>query len=802
VYRCTPEGRLVDGDSVALTVLGLSCLPAGARIHQFFANPSDAELLLDSIAREGKVVAWRAQMRRAGSLYWAEHHASMEGRAMVIGTLEEVEAPSAADRDPLPQPSDDAELRHSLAALHQSELLYRTLVEKMNEGLLQVDTNDVIQFVNARLCEMLGYRAEEMIGRVAHQLLLAPEDREWMKQKLATRSRGISDKYEIRMTRKNGEKVWVQISGAPVIDAGGKVVGSIGVHADISDRKRAEAALRASEQRYRALFERNLAGVFRTSVDGRILDCNDAFARIFGFYSRDEMLARRSALEFYDDPADREELIRKLRRDRTLTNYEVRLRRRDGEPIWLLENVTLVEEEGEPPVLEGTLIDITDRKRALELIHYQAFHDALTDLPNRLLFKDRLALALANAQRNRKQLAVMFLDLDHFKLINDTLGHSIGDQLLRAVAGRLRGCVRGDDTVARVGGDEFTLLLMELRTIDDTAAIADKILKTVAEPFSVEGHEIFVTTSIGIASYPHDGSDVEALMKNADGAMYRAKDLGRSTYQLCNAAMTSRAMERLALTNALRRALERQELLVYYQPQLLLRSGRVIGVEALVRWNSPDHGLIGAESFIPAAEESRLILPIGEWVLRTACKQLKAWHDSGAEGLRLAVNLSVRQFQQHEIARLVADTLHQSGIPASALTLEITESAAMQNPELTAAVLQELKNMGVGIALDDFGTGHSSLNYLKRFPVDTLKIDQSFVRDIVNDRSDAAIVSAVIAMARALQLDVIAEGVETPEQLEFLRQQGCEMVQGYLFHQPLPAEELDYVFRFAGTGRT
>jgi len=424
-------------------------------------------------------------------------------------------------------------------------------------------------------------------------------------------------------------------------------------------------------------------------------------------------------------------------------------------------------------------------------IEHLAYHDSLTGLPNRPLFLDRMIVALAHAHRYKHGVAVYFLDLDRFKDINDSLGHSIGDELLRAVGERVRKCVREGDTVARFGGDEFTVLAEQIDRVEDAAKIAQKIQEAVKLPFVFGEHELFVTFSIGISLYPADGTDPESLVKNADTAMYRAKEQGRDTYQLYAPAMNARALERLALENMLRKALSHGELIIKYQPLIDLETGEISSVEALLRWNHPELGLLAPAHFISAAEVSGLIVPIGNWVLRTACAQVMAWQTLMNRTFGVAVNLSARQFQQPELVATVVEALRESGLPPHLLELEITESNAMLNAENTIHTLLELKQVGVRISMDDFGTGYSSLSYLKRFPIDTLKLDQSFVRDVVDDFQDAAIVTAVIAMAHSLRLEVVAEGVETLGQLEFFRARKCDKTQGYLFSVPLSTEEFE-----------
>lgn len=434
--------------------------------------------------------------------------------------------------------------------------------------------------------------------------------------------------------------------------------------------------------------------------------------------------------------------------------------------------------------------DITQRKVAEERLQYLVHHDSLTDLPNRLLFMDRLSQAMARVRWHNRLVAILFLDLDRFKRINDTLGHDVGDQLLKVVAERLRACIRTGDTVARMGGDEFTIILSDVAQVEDVPRVAQKIIDAISRPFSLMGQELFITVSMGISLFPNDGQDAQTLVKNADVAMYRAKEQGRNHYQHYSPAMNVRTLERLALENNLRHALERKELLLHYQPRVDLETGRITGVEALLRWQYPDLGLIPPSQFIPLAEETGLIIPIGEWVLRTACIQNKLWQSMGFFPMRVAVNLSARQFQQRSLVETISHVIKETGLDPHYLELELTEGLIMKNAELTITTLRDLHEMGIQVSIDDFGTGYSSLSYLRRFPIHALKIDQSFVRDITTDPDDTVIVTAIILLAHSLKLKVIAEGVETQEQLDFLRSLKCHEMQGYLFSRPLPAEEM------------
>ena len=429
-------------------------------------------------------------------------------------------------------------------------------------------------------------------------------------------------------------------------------------------------------------------------------------------------------------------------------------------------------------------------QKSEERLSSLAYHDTLTGLPNRLLFQDRLERAVTHSHRHGKGLAVLFLDVDRFKVINDSLGHSVGDRLVREVAARLQDCVRESDTVARLGGDEFTVLLPSVGQAVDAAKVACKVLDAIRMPFELDGRELFLTCSLGISVYPDDGRDAETLVKNADAAMYRAKEQGRDRYLLYTPALNATALERLALESSLRKALPNDELLLHYQPIVDVATRGMHGVEALLRWHHPELGLVPPGDFIPLAEVTGLILSMGPWVLRTACAQARAWQGL-RPGLRMSVNLSAREFQEPALVGYVTDALADTGLPPHLLQLEITESSAMQNAQAASQTLRELKALGVGLSIDDFGTGYSSLSYLRRFPIDTLKIDQSFIRDIGADPDDAAIASAIIALAHTLKLAVVAEGVETAEQLAFLARHGCDRAQGYLFSRPLPADRCE-----------
>lgn len=542
------------------------------------------------------------------------------------------------------------------------------------------------------------------------------------------------------------------------------------------------------EPLFRRLVEESPIGIC-VIQDGRYRYVNSKLAATLG-YSSEELLSLESIMDLVaeeDRQVVRDAIRELLEGELQQVPYTYKAVRKDGERIDVEAYATALESQGRPAVL-ASLLDITGRKRAVAQIVEQASRDPLTTLPNSRRFMEVLRLRLAEARRHKRRFAIAYLDLDRFKFINDTWGHSTGDAFLQSLALRMRRCVREVDTVSRVGGDEFVILMPDIQRIEDLSVVARKLLDVVSRPVHINGKPFAVTASIGIACYPEDSEDTEVLLRNADAAMYRAKELGRNRFQLCTAELTAQADERVALETGLKTALEREELAVQYQPILSLVTGRVVGLEALVRWNRSASQVVLPAGFISVAEETGLILPIGELVMRNACRQVREWQRTGLPDLRVAVNVSARQFSDSHLLQTIGQALSESELSPEYLEIEITESIAMASAEIVVTNLEALRKRGVRISIDDFGTGYSSLNYLKRFPIHSLKIDRSFVTEVVTNPADAGIVRAIVEMAHGLKLNVVAEGVETKDQFQLLQRFGCDEMQGYWVSPPLTPE--------------
>lgn len=692
----------------------------------------------------------------------------------------------------------DSELKEVTASGLKAEETINPLkkaIDIMQIGVTITDMNRKILYTNQADARMHGYSVEELIGRDAR--IFAPPS--FHKDMVAADLSDVTNwSRESINSRKDGTLFPVRVTSdviREVNDSAWSAVAIVSTCEDISESKRSDEALRL---RQRAI-ESSSNGIMVTdcSVPGNpIIYVNPAFERITGYPAR-KALGRNMHFLLGDeeDQIGFMEILSALLEMRE-GNAVLRNFRQDGSMFWNDLTVSPVQDEtGKVSHFVWELNDVSEREQHEVLLEHQANHDALTGLPNRNLLADRLTQSLANARRYDLLLAVLFIDLDNFKFINDSLGHAMGDRLLVVEADRLHKSIRSGDTVARYGGDEFVVVVSNLERSEDAALIAQNLQELITSPITIDGHEFGISCSIGISLFPKDGHDVDSLLKNADAAMYRAKEHGRNSFNFYTSDMNDKVVERMTLERHLRNALKMGEFEVYYQPQVNLGTGRIIGAEALLRWRNAELGTISPVRFIPLAEETGLIVPIGDWVLKTCCQQNKAWQDAGLPQLPVSVNISARQFQKRDLIAVIDRILEETGMEAHFLELEIVESMVMHDVEHTAATMKELKKRGVQLAMDDFGTGFSSLSYLKRFPFDKLKIDLSFIREIMVDNESAAIVRAIIAMSHSLNLRVIAEGVENEEQLEYLRLHDCDEIQGYYFSVPLPASDFERVLR-------
>jgi diguanylate cyclase (GGDEF)-like protein/PAS domain S-box-containing protein len=695
---------------------------------------------------------------------------------------------------------------HRSLAVHDGDGRFRALVDLSPDAIL-IHEGGRFVYANPAAVRLLGAQGPEQILGVLATSIVHPECRHLAELRTQLLLQGQSmPPVDMRWMRFDGTPVDVEVSASPLAGSKGD---SVQVFArDIStrieaqrQRKAAEQALREEQRRLATLIE-NLPGMVyrcRYDPDWTMEFVSDGCLELTGYLPEELMFSRTVSYEAITHPEDRarvREAIERAVRERTRFAVDYRIIQRGGKERWVQERgLGIYDERGQVRSIEGFLSDINELRSYREQLEHQATHDTLTGLANRSLLHDRMRQAIGYCQRHHTLLATVFLDLDNFKFINDTLGHTVGDELLKQAARRLRACVREGDTVARLGGDEFVLLLLDEPNPEAVSQAVQRILQAMARPYPIGDKEYAMTCSMGVSLCPQDGSDAETLLKNADAAMYRAKAHGRNAFHFFTAEINQALSERMALERDLRAALQREELTLHFQPKVSLVSGQMIGAEALVRWNHPQHGMLSPARFIPIAEETGLIVPMGEWVLLQACEQARRWREAGLDFKVLSVNLSVRQFRSPDLVQQVAGLLEQTGLAPEALDLELTESLVMDNAEEFIAKLRALKALGVQLSVDDFGTGYSSLSYLKQFPVDRLKLDKSFVRHVVTDKGDAAIAQAVIRLGQILELAVTAEGVETEEQLAFLRRYGCDEAQGYLFSPPLPAGAFEALWR-------
>ena len=670
-------------------------------------------------------------------------------------------------------------------ALIQSESNFRALTENANVGIM-VNYRGKHVFANNKLLDLLGYTLEQF-RTTGVKDLVHPAEFDKVMERFRERMAGRPQPnvYETVFVTRDGLPIPVELSAAKTTWLG-EPAGLVFLH-DIRERLRAETQMR----KLSSALEQTADSVLITNRDGIIEYVNAAFERTTG-YTRDEVIGQNPRLIKSDRhaPAFYKNLWETILAGEVFS--EVIINRHKNGVLYYEEKTIspLKDHHGRVMHFVSTGKDVTERMQTQERLQFMSQHDALTELPNRLLLIDRLHQALARAHWHERLVAVLFVDIDRFKTINDTLGHESGDRLLQALAQRLTTCIREGDTVARFGGDEFVILLDDVAAADDIAAVAQKVLDALTEPFALDNQALYTTASIGVSLYPYDGKDSSSLLKNADIAMYRAKERGKNTYQFYSADMSARAFERLSLESSLRLAIERDEFRLYYQPQIDTRNGAIVGVEALLRWQHPQLGLVLPADFIPLLEETGLIVPVGEWILTQACEQLQAWHAAGWRSLRLAINLSPRQFLAPTLGLNIERGLDRIACAPEMLEFEVTEGILLGHTVTTLGTLETLRELGVRLAIDDFGTGYSSLNYLRRYAIHTLKIDRSFVHDVPADGDDSVITAAIIGMAQSLRMAVIAEGVENEAQRDFLSARGCFLMQGYWFSKPLTVENM------------
>ncbi|MGK7940979.1 MAG: PAS domain S-box protein [Crocosphaera sp.] len=689
-------------------------------------------------------------------------------------------------------------------ALAKSEEKYRQIVETATEGIWIIDQDNKTSFVNQQMATMLGYEVEEMTGKSLFDFVDS-EDKIIVKKNIQKHRQDISETHDFKFRCRDGRELWTIFSTNPLFDDEDNYLGAFGMVTNISQRKKIEQALSESEER--------LEGIL-TSIQDVIWSLDPKFSQLQYINAAAQIVLGFSLEELYETPnllltivhPDDQELVKHHRHilmEIGHTEFQYRIIRKDGKVRWLHSRIRGVyNEQGKIIRVDGIDSDITEQKRAQQQLQYNATHDPLTNLPNRILFMDRLEHAIERQKRHPEfNFAVLFLDLDEFKVINDSLGHAIGDQLLQEISRRLQKGLRSDDTLARLGGDEFSILLEDIEDIKDAIKIAKRIHLDLTRPFILEGQDIFINTSIGIALSGSDYKESAEILRDADTAMYRAKADGKACYAIFDQKMHEKAVRRLQLETDLRIAIKKQEFKLYYQPIISLETGKITAFEALIRWFHPHKKLISPGHFIPIAEETGLIINMGEWILKEACQQLKQWHQQfpNYSHLKVGVNLSSKQLKYSNLINTIDKVLQETQLKAKSLKLEITETLLMENVEAATDIILKIKERNIEICLDDFGTGYSSLSYLHRFPVNTLKIDRSFVMRMEANNENAEIVRAIVSLAHILGMEIIAEGVETKLQLEQLRGLNCEQGQGYFFAKPLPKEEVEALLKKSPT---
>jgi len=793
IFQTTPDGRPLSINQAMAELHGYSSpeelIAAVSNVaQQLFVNPGRLLELTQIVGEKGIVRGEEVELyRKDGSRKWVRVslRASYDSRGNVVrheGTAEDI-----------------TEQKRAEAAMEDSKNRYRVLFEDSGDASWLVDENSVVD-CNLAARQMFGYSSGAAMPlpyemSPANQLDGTPSGTA-AQERMESAFRNGKERFEWLHQRKNGEVFPAEVCLSTLTLSGRPML--LATVRDITERKQAEEALVFKTALLEAQTETTMDGILVVDELDKIVLANKQFGLSFGMPDEllatgDARLTRQHMLDKVEGPEAFVERITYLNSNRTEKSTD-EFRLKNGK-VFERYSAPLVDANGRHRGRIWYMRDITERKAAEDRIQFLAYYDALTELPHRALLQDRMEVALADARRRGEKLAVMFLDLDQFKAINDSFGHSAGDDLLREVARRIQACLREQDTVARVGGDEFVVLLNSANDAAGAAIAAERIMAKLNESFVIQGQSLNVSCSMGVSIFPEHGTDSESLIRNADAAMYWAKGDGRNKVRFFTDEMNVEAQERLRMDKNLRLAVEMEEFFLEYQPQVEIATGRITGFEALIRWQHPELGLIPPDKFISIAENNGLIVPIGEWVLKTACGQAKKWQDDGLAAVTVAVNVSAVQFRQEGFPAVIQRVLMETGLSAEYLELELTESLLLSDVDVALGTLQELKQMGLQLAIDDFGTGYSSLSYLKRFPVDKLKIDRSFVRDIAVDSEDAAITTAIVSMARSLHLLVIAEGVETEEQLSFLRERECDEMQGYYFSKPLSVGDAAFMLK-------
>lgn len=674
-------------------------------------------------------------------------------------------------------------------AVVDSDLFYRSLFEYNPDMVFFLDTHGIIAEVNGTVIETLGYSKEEIVLNPLEKFF--PANEQVLLQKHFKRAVNRETQYtHTALLQKCGTLIYITLIIIPAISED-KVIGFFALAKDITDLKKSENELEESKLTFSSIADGALMGVYIVQEDGKVVYGNKKFYQMLGISEH------QTAVNFHEY-VHPEDLSALLSRRKVLINedkgliHTFRMMKEDNTVLDIESHSKMIFLQNKPHIV-GSLQDITERKKAAELNEYMAYHDFLTSLPNQRLFYEKLEQELIISKALKQPLTVMMLDLDRFKYVNDTLGHSLGNELLKEIAARLSTCIGEDDILARLGGDEFGIILSNIGYTNRVIEFAKKLIESLEEPFIIKTYELYITASIGISIFPNDGEDTETLIKHADSALYKAKEKGKNTYQIFISSMDTETYKIFTLESDLRKALDLNQFELYFQPQIHALTHQIIGAEALIRWNHPEWGIVYPDDFIPIAEETGMIIEIGKWIKETVCMQNKAWQNAGLPAIPISINLSAHRFLEKDLLTNIKEILAKTQLDPKYLQIEIVETSILENEKVVFSILDELKKMGIKVFLDDFGTGYSSLSYLKRFKgrIDTLKIDRSFIQDLRREDRDSSsfITKTIIELARHLEMDVVAEGVETAEQLEILKEYNCNIIQGYLFSKPVPADE-------------